>query len=419
MGRNNTIITAVDIGTSSIRVLMGEAEPNSDNINIVGYSEKSSEGVTKGEISDMIKVTSILNEAAKEAEKVSDYIIDPDLLYIAVTGNHITSKDGAGTVIIDSEDHVVTPSHVNEALKSAKGLLTPTESVVINTIDGHCIIDGTHHVNNPIGHTASKLEARSHIIYANSNRLENFQNALQDIGFETSTPVFSGLASSLSVLTSDDFEHGTLTINMGAGTTEYLLFNNYIAKESKVITIGCDHLINDLYLGLEIGLSTAKDIIANNITNIRKSEGHSTIELKGALETREIPIATVEKIIEMRLNETFEIIHTNLKRRKLNALLNNGIVLCGGAANIPGVKEIIRSIFDTPVRIGLPIDISGPDILLNSPGSLTALGLLRYGALELQPKKYNTPGTIIRKLDQKLWSFWKKTWKAVINDTNN
>jgi cell division protein FtsA len=206
---------------------------------------------------------------------------------------------------------------------------------------------------------------------------------------------------------------------MGAGTTEYLLFNNYIAKESKVITIGCDHLINDLYLGLEIGLSTAKDIIANNITNIRKSEGHSTIELKGALETREIPIATVEKIIEMRLNETFEIIHTNLKRRKLNALLNNGIVLCGGAANIPGVKEIIRSIFDTPVRIGLPIDISGPDILLNSPGSLTALGLLRYGALELQPKKYNTPGTIIRKLDQKLWSFWKKTWKAVINDTNN
>ncbi len=418
MGKNSTTITAVDIGTSSIRVLIGEADAQSDSINIVGYSEKSSEGVIKGEISDMIKATAILNEAVKDAEKVSDYIIDPDALYIAVTGSHITSKDGAGTVIIDTEDHIITLPHVNEALRSAKGLLTPTESVVINTIDGHFIIDGTHHINDPLGQTATKLEAYSHIIYANNNRLENFQNTLKDIGFETPTPVFSGLASSLSVLTSDDFEHGTLTINMGAGTTEYILFNNYIAKESNVITIGCDHLMNDLYLGLDIGLSTARDIITNDVINQRKSSGHSTIELKGALETRQIPINSVEKIIEMRLNETFEIIYSNLKKRKLNSLLNNGIVLCGGAANIPGIKEIISSIFDTPVRIGTPIDISGPDILLNSPGSLTALGLLRYGALELQPKKYSTPSTLIRKLDQKLWSIWKRTWKTIINDTN-
>jgi len=419
MGKNNTIITAVDIGTSTIRVFIGETDSQSDTINIIGYSEKSSEGVIKGEISDMIKVTSILNEAVKEAEKISGYIIDPETLYIAVTGNHIISKKGAGTVIIDSDDHIVTLPHINEALKSARGLLTPTESVIINTIDGHFIIDGTHHVNDPIGQTASKLEAYSHIIYANNNRLENFLNTLKDIGFETPTPVFSGLASSLSVLTSDDFEHGTLTINMGAGTTEYILFNNYIAKESNVITIGCDHLANDLYLGLDIGLSAAKNIITNNVTNVRKSEGHSTIELKGALETRQIPITTVERIIEMRLNEVFEIIHANLKTRKLHSLLNNGIVLCGGAANIPGIKEIISSIFDTPVRIGTPIDISGPDILLNSPGSLTTLGLLRYGALELQPKKYNAPSTLIRKLDQKLWSFWKRTWKTIINDTNN
>jgi len=419
MGKDNTIITAVDIGTSYIRVLIGEADAQSDNINIVGYSEKTSEGVMKGEISDMIKATTILNEAVKNAEKVSGYIIDPETLYISVTGNHITSKDGAGTVIIDSEDHIITVPHVKEALKSAKGLLSPTESVIINTIDGHFIIDGTHHVNDPIGQTASKLEAYTHIIYANNNRLENFQNTLKDIGFETSTPVFSGLASSLSVLTSDDFEHGTLTINMGAGTTEYMLFNNYIAKESNVITIGCDHLANDLYLGLEIGLSAAKDIITSDIINIRKSTGHNTIELRGALETRHIPITTVERIIELRLSETFEIIYRDLKKRKLIPLLNNGIVLCGGAANIQGIKKIISSIFETPVRVGTPIDISGPDALLNSPSSLTALGLLRYGALELQPKKYSTPSTLIRKLDKKLWTFWKNTWKTIINDTNS
>ena len=416
MGKNGTIITAIDMGTSKIRVLMGEADSQSDSINIVGYSEKNSDGIVKGEISDMIKATGVLDEAVKEAEKTSDYVIDPEALYVAITGNHISSKEGAGTVIIDSDDQLITLAHVNEALKSAKGLLTPRDSTIIDTIDGHFVIDGAHHVNNPIGHTASKLEAYSHIIYANNNRLENFQNVLKDIGFETSAPVFSGLASSLAVLTSDDFEHGTLTINMGAGTTEYILFNNYIAKASGIITVGCEHLINDLYIGLDVGLSTARDIITNNLLDIKKSEGHSTIELKGALETRKIPITTIEKIIEMRLTETFEIIHSDLKRRNLDSLLNNGIVLCGGTANIAGIEKIVGSVFGTPVRTGTPIDISGPDTLLNSPGSLTSLGLLRYGALELQPKKYSKPSTLIRKLDQKLWSFWKRTWKTAVDD---
>ena len=419
MSTKNTIITAVDIGTSIIRVLIGETDAQSDNINIIGYSEKNSEGVIKGEISDMIKVCNILNEAVKDAEDASNTVIDTETLYISVTGNHITSKDGAGTVLIDSENNTVTSLHVEEALKSAKGLLTPTESVIINTIDGHFIIDGVHPVNDPVGQTASKLEARSHIIYANSNRLENFQTSIKDLGFEKSIPVFSGLASSLSVLTSDDFEHGTLTINMGAGTTEYMLFNNYIAKDSGVITIGSDHLANDLYLGLDIGLAAARSIINNNVSNQRRSEGYSTIEIKGTLKNREIPITSVEKVIELRLTETFEIIYLNLKKRNLISLLNNGIVLCGGSANIPGIQSIIQSIFDTPVRIGTPIDISGPDILLNSPGSLTALGLLRYGVHELIPNKHNSPGTIIRKIDQKLWSIWKKAWKTIINDSDD
>lgn len=418
MRKDNTIITAVDIGTANTRVILAEVDLQSENINIVGYSEKVSEGVVKGEISDMIKVSNILHEAIKEAEESSDQIIDPDSIYIAVTGNHITSKDGAGTVLVDGEDNTVTQSHVNEVLKSAKGLLPPTDSVIINSIDGHFLIDGTHHINDPVGQTATKLEARSHVIYANNNRLENFQNPIIDVGFESSTPVFSGLASSLAVLTSDDFEHGTLTINMGAGTTEYMLFSNYIAQTSNVLTVGCNHLINDLYLGLDIGLSAAKDILTSNIVNIRKAEGHNTVELKGTLRTRQIPISTIEKIIDIRLREIFEIINSEIKRRRINSLLHNGVVLCGGAANIPDITEIISSVFDTPVRIGTPIDFSGPDNLLNFPGAYTTLGLLRYGAHELQPKKYNTPGSLIRKLDQKLWSFWKKTWRTIINDTD-
>ena len=134
--------------------------------------------------------------------------------------------------------------------------------------------------------------------------------------FEDPTPVFNGVASTLAVMTNDDLQHGTLVINMGAGTTEYMVFNNFIAKESNVLPIGCDHLVNDLYLGLEIGLATAKKLIYNNMAYERKLDGHSNIEIKGTLRNRIIPISTIERIIELRLAEIFEIIHSRLKAKK-------------------------------------------------------------------------------------------------------
>lgn len=413
----NKIITGIDIGTSKIRVVLGKTDSASDIINVIGYSEKNAEGMVKGEISDMIKVSNILNEAVKEAEEVSNSVISPETLYVGVTGDHIISKDGAGTIFIDSKDHTITSHHIKEVLKSAKSFLTPAECVTLDSIDGHFIVDDTFHVSDPLGQTAKKLEAHTHIIYANHNRLENFQNVIKDLGFESCVPVFSGMASALAVLTSDDFEHGTLVINMGAGTTESMLFKDYIAQESSVLAVGCNHIINDLYIGLEVGLSTAKDILMNNILPAKKKDGNSTLEIKGTLRTRNLPLTSIEKIVDLRLTETFEIIKDKLKTRNLISNLNNGIVLCGGAILLPQLKDTIKKVFDVPVRIGKPIDISGPEKVLNSPGFITALGLLRYGAHEFRYGT-NIHGSLIKKIDQKLWTIWKKTWRNIVNDTD-
>ena len=183
MQKNSTVLTGIDIGTSKIRVVIGEASASSDNINIIGYSEKESEGVTKGEITDMTKVSSILNSAVKEAENVSNSIIDSDSLYVGINGNHITSKDGFGTVLIDTEDNTVTSEHVQEALKSSKGLLTPPDCMLINSIDNTFSLDNDHHVEDPVGQTAGKLEASSFLIYANRNRVDNFINSVKELGF--------------------------------------------------------------------------------------------------------------------------------------------------------------------------------------------------------------------------------------------
>ena len=416
MRKRTQIITSIDIGTTKTRVLLGEVEPNTDNINIIGYSEKNSEGIVKGEISDLIKATAILNEAVQEAEHSSNNVISPEHLYVAVTGNHIFSKEGAGTILIDSENKTVTQNHVSEVLKSTRSQIPPPEYIVLDTIDGNFIIDDTYHVADPVGQTASKLEARTHIIYADKNRIENYQNIVKDLGFESNTPVFSGTASALAVLTADDFDHGTLVINMGGGTTDIVMFNSYTATVSEVLTIGINHLLNDLYLGLDIDLPFARDLLATNIIMTRKSQGFSTVEKKGTLKTRNIPILTIEKIIELRLKETFEIIYEKLENSNQIQNLTNGIVLCGGISYLPGIHDIVRSVFDMPVRTGSAQNVSGPEIVLNSSGFLTGIGLLRYGAHEFANSGLKSSGSIIRNLDQKLWSFWKKTWRTIIND---
>ncbi|MCP4177125.1 MAG: cell division protein FtsA [bacterium] len=420
MSKYKNVITAIDIGTSKIKAVVGEATPDNDNINIIGYSERNSENsVIKGEIADMDKASSILNEVAREAENTSHTILDAENLYVSVTGDHITSRNSSGTVIINTQDYLINEKQVDEALKNAKGLLLPSENEILNTVDNYFVLDDSHQVTDPIGHTASKLEAKTHIIFANRNRLENFQNLVKEQGFELSTPVFSGLASCLSVLTTDDLEHVTLTINMGAGITEYMIFDNYAVKETDILTVGCDHIANDLALGLDISTSRARDIINSNIITLRESEGHSNIEIRSSLKHREIPITTIEKVIELRIIETFEVIYNKIRNKGLIKLLNNGIILSGGIAHFPNAGEIVRSIFDVPVRIGKPIDISGPDDILNDPGNITSLGLLRYGQHELTLNKSKSTQGLVKRIDNKLWSTMRKIWSSATNDKNN
>ncbi len=413
MFKGKTVLTAVDIGTSKIRVAIGETSDKEENIDMLGFAEKSSDGgVIKGEISDINRVTSILHEVCKEAEDRANTPINTDTLYVGVTGSHIASRDSSGTVLINSADKKITYQHLDEALRNAKSLLLPPDSILINSVDGYSFLDGTHKETQPVGHTASKLESHTHIIYGNKNRVENFQSIVKEQGFESAFPVFNGLASVLAVTTTDDFIYGTMTINIGAGITEYIVFNDYVIKDLGVLTLGCDHIANDLSLGLDIHINKARDIISSNLHAKRLAEGHSTVDIPSAFGTRKIPIASIEKIIDLRVREIFEVINSKLKAKRLHKLLRNGVVLCGGIAGINYSQVIARSIFEIPVRTGSPLDFGGSDDILKNPGNITVFGILRYAKEDVKIRGAQGSGNFATKLDHSLSSMVRKTWRA-------
>jgi cell division protein FtsA len=409
MFRNRHIITAVEIGTSKVCVLIGEANQQG-HISVLAHGETPVESgaVCKGEIIEMDKVTRCLDEAIEKAEHAADVDIDSNNLYIAVTGgNNICSMKGAGHVIVSGEGHRISQEHMLEALRNATMVSIPPECMILNSVYGNFLIDGLRRIADPEGQIADKLEATAHIIYGNRNCIENFQAPLRELGYDNLIPVFSGIAAASGVLTDDELKNGVLMIDMGTGTTEYMLFHDSGAQASGVLAVGCDHIANDLAVGLDLNISICRKMIIDNISHSKKEHGQTFIEIEGNIGSRKIPAVSVEKVVDLRLRELFGLILSKLQSTRMLSLIDRGIVLTGGGALIPQVREIAGSVFDTPVRIGYPLELSGSVTNLKSPRYGMVFGLLKHGNRDRQIMKSGSKGlfgTIIKIIDRKLIS---------------
>ena len=409
MFRNRHIITAVEIGTSKICVLIGEANPQG-HVSVLACGETPVESgtVCKGEIVNMDKVTGFLAEAIEKAEHAADVDIDSNNLYISVTGGtHIRSMKGTGHVIVSGEGRRISQEHMLEALRNATMVPIPPECVILNSVYGNFLIDGLRRTADPEGQVADKLEASAHIIYGNRNCIENFQAPLRELGYDGSIPVFSAIAAASGVLTDDELKNGVLMIDMGTGTTEYMLFHDSGAQASGVFAVGCDHIANDLSVGLDLNISICRKMITENLPQSKKEHGKALIELEGNIGARKIPAVSFEKIVDLRLRELFGLILSQLQSTRMLAYIDRGIVITGGGALIPQVREIAGSLFDAPVRIGYPIEPSGSVTNLKSPRYGMVFGLLKHGSRDRQIMKSGSEGlfaALVRIIDRKLIS---------------
>jgi cell division protein FtsA len=294
----------------------------------------------------------------------------------------------------------------------------PPECVILNSVDGNFLIDGLRRIADPEGQIADKLEAFAHIIYGNRNCIENFQAPLRELGYDGSIPVFSAIASASGVLTDDELKNGILMIDMGAGTTEYMLFHDSGAQASGILAVGCDHIANDLSVGLDLNISLCRKMIVDNPFHSKKEHGHAFIEIEGNIGSRKIPTVSVEKIVDLRLRELFGLILSQLQSTRMLPFIDRGIVLTGGGALLPQVRETAGSVFEAPVRIGNPIELSGSVTNLKSPKYGMVFGLLKYGDRDRQIRKSGPEGpsgAFIKNIDRKLISASRDTMRWLKN----
>jgi cell division protein FtsA len=379
---NSSIIVGLEIGTSKVCAVVGDFSPDGA-LNIVGLGQARSRGVRKGEISDPSVCEEDVRQAIVEAEQMAD--VEIRSAYLGVTGGHLRGFNNRGVHPVVSADREITEVDVQDVIKNAKTINLPAQNHVIHAIRQHFLVDGQDGITNPVGMLGARVEVDVHVVHGNLNRLQNAIRTVKGLQLEVDDIVFNGLASSLALLSNEQKELGSLVIDIGGGTTDYVVYANGIIKHTGVLAVGGDHVSNDLAYGLKVPLSRAEQLkLEHGAALVDESDKGQTVTIANELgmPLKVISRENLRRIMSLRLEEIFQLIAQDLENVDALNYLRAPVFLCGGGARIPGIDRLAEQVLEMPVSLGKANSISGLKSALDQPEFATAIGLVKFGSFQ-------------------------------------
>jgi cell division protein FtsA len=377
-----SIIVGLEIGTAKVCAVVGELN-DEGALNIVGLGQSRSRGVRKGEIVDARVVEEDVRHAIVEAEQMAD--VEIRSVYLGVTGGHIRGFNNRGMHPVVSADREIANDDVLDVVKNAKAINLPQDHTVLHAIRQHFFVDGQDGVKDPVGMLGARLEVDVHVVHGHLNRLQNAIRVVKGIQLDVEEVVFNGLAASLSVLTPAQKELGALVIDMGAGTTDYVVYSGGVIKHTGVLAVGGDHVTNDLAFGLKVPQGRAEQLkIENGHALMDEALLGQTMNITSevGLPLNTINLGHLRRIMSLRLEEAFQLIAQDVAQADLWEYLRAGVFLCGGGARVPGLAQLAERVLELPVTVGKTTCISGLKSTIDQPEFATAIGLVKFGSLK-------------------------------------
>ena len=375
---SSDLMVGLEIGTSKICVVVGEGRPDG-TIKILGVGQAPSRGVRKGEIVDFETAMKCVHEAVVDAETKSDIMIQS--VYVAVAGSHIQSFNNRGAVALPEERDEIDEQDIEDVKISAREVSIPAPNAFLHSIIQHYQVDGQNGVLNPVGMLGQKLEADFHIIHGVRTRIQNTIRCVKELPLEVEDVVFSALAAAQVVLTPQQKSLGALVIDIGGGTTDYILYVDGVVKQTGVLGVGGDHITNDISMGLRIPMTRAEKLkIEEGSVTLGNCLPGETVQLKddSGFAGKEIERETLNTIIHLRLRETFELLKRKLEEEPFITYISEGIFITGGCSHLKGIDHLAEEIFELPARVAHAQTMSGLTSAFENPQFSTAIGLIRY-----------------------------------------
>lgn len=379
MGREQDLIIGLDIGTTKICAIVGETNPQTGDVEIVGVGTYPSFGLKRGVVVNIDNTIQSVKHAVEEAEHMAGCEIQT--VFVGIAGGHIKGISGHGMISIRERE--VGDKDLERVIESANAVLIPADREIIHVIPQEYIVDGQSGIKDPIGIYGVKLETKVHIVTGQVTAAQNLVKCIHGAGMDVADVVLEQLASSEAVLTEDEKEIGVVLIDCGGGTTDIAIFVGGSIRYTENVTLGGDNIDRDVALGLSTPLAEAR--------KIKEKHGCALAELVSPEETIEVPSVggrhyrkisrkDLAMVIEPRMDEIFALAKREIKKSGFEDLVPGGVVITGGSVIMNGTVELAERVLEMPVRMGVPTEVGGLSDIIANPVYSTGVGLVLYGA---------------------------------------
>lgn len=368
-------IGAVEIGTSKVSVLVGQVAQGA--LHIIGVGECQSRGVIKGAVADFKAASDATHSALMEAERKAGVRIDE--VFLAQTGGHLEGFYNEAAVNVSSSDNIVTSPDIDTVCRLAKSKSLPDGRSVVHHLRRPFRLDGRS-VPDPEHLVGQRLEVGYWTVHGVESKIADNLHVIRGFNVRVQELILSSLASGAMLATAEDKQNGVLVIDVGAGTTDYVLYRDGCAQITGVVPVGGVHLTNDLSLGLRVTEGQAEKLkLRFGRGTVATKDRSETIWLNGdfAIGDRKFPRHTIEQITAARTAELFEVVRKKLGTSFSPEKTAAGVILTGGTSKLPGIDEAAARVFGVQARVGEPPGWVAEN--LRDPGFTTVLGLLQYG----------------------------------------
>src|SRR3989339_7930 len=388
-----TIIAGLDIGSTSIRLVVGQQVKDDNQLQIIGAVSVKAKGIIKGAVKSIEDVTSSISECLEKGERLVG--IPMESVWISINSPYIKCEKSRGVVAVGKSDGEISQDDVERALEAARALSVPPNYEILHVIPIKFTVDSQDDIKDPIGMTGVRLEVETLIIQGLSSQIKNLTKAVFRTGLDIEDLVLSPLAAAEAVMDSEQKELGAALVNIGLSTTSLAVFEEGELLHTAVIPIGSSHITSDIAIGLRCPINLAEKIKIKygsaSSENFNKKDEIDTSELfEDGEQEEEIGMVSkkyLAEIIEARVEEIFEKIDEEFKKIDRSGMLPGGVFLIGGGTRLHDLVNAAKKKLRLPVCLGANKKISTIIDKVNETEFLNALGLVVWGS---QVMKDNT-----------------------------
>jgi cell division protein FtsA len=362
-----------------VRCVVGIVDPNNPGkVSIIGSGSSSNFGMRRGVVVHVEDAAEAIVQAITETERLSGIRIHGAT--VNINGAHIGGMNSKGVIAISAANREITRQDRMRVEEAATIVQLPSNREIIQMFAKSYRLDGQENIKDPVGMHGVRLEVDTHIVTAATPTVRSLDMALEKAQVAQHHRALSSLAAAEAVLERQQKEAGTVLLDIGAGTTNIVVFEDGEVQHVAVLPIGGMHITNDLAIGLKTDLDVAEAVKVQH-ANLDGKATKKDFRVKVSDQEHIFQTEDVVIITEARMEELLEYVQKELVRIHKAQKLPGGVVLVGGTAKLPGIAGFTKDKLQLAARVGRLQGVSGLLDTVADPSYATAVGLMLLDVL--------------------------------------